>query len=95
MYVVDITYVASLELVNKHLPAHVTYLKEQYAAGVFLASGRKEPRTGGVIIARCGSPEELKVILDQDPFVEHGVTRYEVTQFIPSMAGKGYEGLLE
>ena len=46
-FVLDLTYVAGLDLVEQHLEAHRDYLTHNYAAGHFLASGRKEPRTGG------------------------------------------------
>ena len=95
MYIVDLTYVKPLEIVEFHLEAHVAYLKEQYAAGAFLASGRKVPRTGGVILARCGSEEELQAVLDKDPFRQHGVARYTVTEFLPSMTAEGLGALQE
>ena len=95
MFIVDLTYVQSLEIVDSHLEAHVAYLKEQYAAGVFLASGRKVPRTGGVILARCRSVEELQAVLDRDPFKQNGVARYTVTEFVPTMTAEGLETLQE
>ena len=95
MYIVDLTYVEPLETVDFHLEAHVAYLKEQYASGVFLASGRKVPRTGGVILARCGSGEELQAVLDRDPFKQNGVARYTVTEFVPSMTAEGLEAFRE
>ena len=95
MYIVDLTYVKSMETVDFHLEAHVAYLEQQYASGVFLASGRKVPRTGGVILARCGSEEELQAVLDKDPFRQNGVARYTVTEFVPSMTAEGLESLRE
>ncbi len=95
MFVVSLTYIADLTEVDRHLDAHVDYLKRHYADGTFLASGRKNPRTGGVILARAASGEALEAILAEDPFHIAGVARYEVTEFTPTMSASGLEGLLE
>lgn len=51
MFVLELTYTAPLEDVDAVLEAHVAWLDEQYEKGLFLASGRKNSRDGGVIIA--------------------------------------------
>ncbi|STV74692.1 YciL domain-containing protein [Klebsiella michiganensis] len=50
--VVVLTYVKPLDQVDAKLAAHVEWLKQGYADGIFLASGRKIPRSGGVILAK-------------------------------------------
>lgn len=40
MYIVTLTYKKPIEEVEKHLEAHVIFLKENYAKGFFIASGR-------------------------------------------------------
>lgn len=93
MYIVDLTYVKPLEEVDAHLEEHVEFLKCQYEKGIFIASGRKVPRTGGIILVRNLSLEELESVLEEDPFKRNGVARYEVTTFIPTMMAAGLEGL--
>ncbi|WP_319471055.1 YciI family protein [uncultured Pseudodesulfovibrio sp.] len=95
MFIVTLTYVVSLETVDSYLDEHIAFLKQQYAEGVFLASGRKVPRTGGVILARSESEEKLNAVLEQDPFKRNGVAEYSVAEFVPSMTADGLEGLLE
>lgn len=73
MFIISLTYIKPLEEVDTLLEEHVTYLKEQYALGNFLASGRKVPRTGGVILARGASREEIETIITLDPFHSYGV----------------------
>jgi len=85
MFVIASTYQKPLEEVDKHLSAHVEFLKTQYAKGVFLASGRKNPRNGGVILALASSREAIETIIAQDPFHIHGVAQYDITEFTPSM----------
>jgi uncharacterized protein YciI len=84
MFVVSLTYVCELSEIEKHLADHIDYLDENYAKGVFLASGRKEPRTGGVILAQMDSRTELDKLIEKDPFKINGLANYEVIEFIPS-----------
>ena len=86
MFVVLLTYTASLDQVDAHLPAHREFLSRNYAAGIFVLSGRKEPRDGGVILAQTESRQALEAVLAQDPFRVHGVASYQIVEFIPTMA---------
>jgi uncharacterized protein YciI len=81
--------------VDKHLDAHVAYLKQEYGKGNFIASGRKIPRTGGVILSNVKTKNELEVILAKDPFYQKGIAEYDITEFIPSMVAEGFENLKE
>lgn len=95
MFIISFTYIKPLEEVDVLLEEHVIYLKEQYELGHFLASGRKVPRTGGVILARGVSREEIETIITLDPFYHHHVAEYEITEFIPTMSVDELEFLRE
>lgn len=84
MFVVSIEYKVDLAEVDKLIPEHSKFLDEFYEKGKFLASGRKVPRTGGVILAVADSKEELSSILAKDPFYKANVAHYEITEFVPS-----------
>lgn len=84
MYIVNLTYKKPILEVEKHLEAHRAFLDRYYDEGHFLCSGRKEPRTGGVIIAFASSVEELEAVVRQDPFYTNGVTDYQLIEFIPN-----------
>ncbi|OBU85031.1 YciI family protein [Chromobacterium subtsugae] len=94
MYVVSLSYTAPLSDIDALLPAHVAWLNQAYADGLFLASGRKVPRSGGVILAR-GERAALEARLADDPFAKAGVARYDIIEFVPSMTAAGLEGLKE
>jgi uncharacterized protein YciI len=81
MFVLELTHTAPLDAVDAVLPAHVAWLDEQYERGVFLASGRKNPRDGGVIIAVAEDRARIEEIAAGDPFVTAGVCAYRVTEF--------------
>lgn len=84
MFVVTLTYKCDLEKVEQHLAEHIAFLERQYEQGVFLASGRKVPRTGGVILALADSREQLSAILDEDPFKAHDVADFDIIEFVPT-----------
>lgn len=85
LFVVSIEYKASLKAVDSLLDQHRQFLEKQYQEGNFIASGRKIPRTGGIILASVGTKEKLQKILDQDPFKQHDVADYQITEFSPTM----------
>jgi uncharacterized protein YciI len=91
MFIVSLNYKCGLEEIDKHLKDHVAYLKQEYSNGNFIASGRKIPRTGGIIISDVKNKDELEMILAKDPFKKAGITEYEIIEFIPSLVAEGYE----
>ncbi|MDW7694696.1 YciI family protein [Flammeovirgaceae bacterium SG7u.111] len=95
MFIVSLTYKVPIERVEEELANHVSYLKEQYALGTFHASGRKVPRTGGVILSQLKDKEQQQEALEKDPFYIHELADYSITEFIPTMTSKELECLLE
>ncbi len=49
MFIANLTYIKPLSEVEKYLEEHIAFLDKYYASGKFICSGRKNPRTGGVI----------------------------------------------
>jgi uncharacterized protein YciI len=88
MFIVTLTYTAPLERIDAYLPAHRAWLDEQYARGLFLMSGRKEPRDGGIIIAHAASRAELESVLRDDPFGQAGLATYAIIEFVPTMTAE-------
>lgn len=93
MFIVSLTYKTELSEVDKHIEGHVAFLEKYYARGNFIASGRKVPRIGGVILAQAASKAEVENIIQEDPFNIEGLANYEITEFVPSMASKEFEAL--
>ena len=83
MFVAISVYQKPLEEVNQHSAEHATWIVKHYASGRFLASGRRVPPLGGVIIGRAESLEEFQAVLAQDPYQQHGIAQYEVFEFTP------------
>ncbi|MFA3843611.1 YciI family protein [Streptomyces aureus] len=95
MFVVILNYTAPLEEIDRHLEAHNAWLEENFAAGHFLASGRQDPRTGGLILARGSDREELVRILALDPFGQNKVATHTVIDWRPSRASAEAQWLLQ
>ena len=84
MFVVLLTYQKPLGEIDRLMKDHVRFLQQQYDAGVFVASGRRVPRTGGVILAHGTDKPGLEAIMARDPFVREGAATFEVIEFTPS-----------
>ena len=84
MFIIDLTYIVPLEELDQHMAAHVKYLRKYYKKDVFLASGRKVPRTGGIILALADSKEAVEKIIDEDPFYKHKLAEFTITEFLTS-----------
>ncbi len=81
MFVLISRYQRPLDEVNRTLPQHGQWVQQQYESGRFLVSGRCEPPTGGIIVARASSEQELRAVLSTDPFQQKGLAEYEVFAF--------------
>ncbi|MGX9523012.1 YciI family protein [Vibrio mediterranei] len=95
MFIVSITYISEMSQIDKYLDAHIEYLDRNYERGVFIASGRKVPRSGGIILARARNRSELEEILNDDPFKIHNLADYELTEFVPTKAASEFSSLIQ
>lgn len=95
MFIINLTYKTELEKVDQHLNDHIEFLNEQYELGNFLASGRKVPRTGGIILSNVENETELEKIIGKDPFKINELADYELTEFIPSKTCDELKFLME
>ncbi|OKS84898.1 YciI family protein [Mucilaginibacter polytrichastri] len=94
MFIIDLKYIVPLEQLDEHMAAHVKYLDKYYKADVFIMSGRKVPRTGGIILAQADSKEILEKIIADDPFHQHKLAKFTITEFIASQSHPDLKGLI-
>lgn len=83
MFIVEIVYKKPLGFIDQCLAEHRAFLEEGYKKNYFVASGPKNPRTGGIIISQLKNREQLENILKQDPFCLHDAADYNITEFDP------------
>ncbi|MEZ4398931.1 MAG: YciI family protein [Kofleriaceae bacterium] len=81
MFVIELSYLASLPQIDAAMRDHVAFLDRHYAAGTFLISGRKIPRDGGIIIAVGVSRSQLEAVMAEDPFVARGLAEIRIIEF--------------
>lgn len=95
MFVISLNYIVEFDKIDPLIDEHFEFLNRYYEEGLFVVSGRKEPRTGGVIIAKNASLEYIEKVIQEDPFYREGVARYEIVEFIPGTVAEGFESLKE
>lgn len=94
MFILSLTYVKPTEEADRLMQPHMDWVNAGYDSGMFLASGRKNPRTGGVILAR-GERAEIEAYAAADPFTVEGVALYEVTEVAVTRTAAGLDALKE
>ncbi|MBO3761857.1 YciI family protein [Ciceribacter sp. L1K22] len=92
MFILSLTYVKPLEAADAVMAPHMDWVKRGYDLDMFLASGRKVPRTGGVILAK-GDRAAIEAVVASDPFVEHGIAEYTITEIALTTVVEGLEML--
>jgi uncharacterized protein YciI len=95
MFIISLTYIVPLDQIDAHMTEHVQYLKKYYDKNVFVASGRKVPRTGGIILALASSKEEVERIINEDPFIINKVAEFSIIEFLTSQSHPDLKKLLK
>ena len=81
MFIVELTYKKSLAEVERYLEEHRDFLERALEENHLIAAGRKNPRTGGVIISQLSNRAELDAFIQQDPFYKHDIADYKIIDF--------------
>ncbi len=95
MFIISLQYIVPLEKLDEHMTEHVKFLSNYYKQNVFLTSGRKVPRTGGIIVALAKSKEEIESIMQEDPFCIHGLAEFTVTEFLTSQMHPAFKKMMK
>lgn len=94
MYLLLLNYIAPVEKIDSILEDHRIFLDKYYSMNKFVCSGRRNPRTGGVILCNASNRDEINKIINEDPFLINKVVEYEVIEFIPTKYTEGFEAFL-
>lgn len=82
-FIISLDYLVPMERVAEVVTEHRRFLDAGYERGWFLASGPRNPKTGGMIVARAPSREALEAFLKDDPFQAQGIAAYHFVEFEP------------
>jgi uncharacterized protein YciI len=84
MILILLRYVKPIEEVDALAADHGAFLDRLMRDGKLVASGPRDPRTGGVLITTFETEVEAMKRMVDDPFFEHGVAEYEAIRFKPT-----------
>jgi uncharacterized protein YciI len=90
LFLVDLTYKAPMGAIQAVLEPHMAFVARCFDGGHFLASGRKDPRTGGIIIAKAEDEGALRALLAEDPFLTEDLVTLSVQAFHPSRVSPAF-----
>ncbi len=79
-----IRYRVPVDIIQAATEDHRAYLRGLKEAGVVIASGAFDPRTGGGLLVRVpddGAHATLDSIRDNDPYWQRGLASYELIQW--------------
>lgn len=85
-------YKVDLAQIDAAMNPHMAWLNKHYASGAFVASGRKVPRDGGVILATGDDRASIEAIVAEDPFVARGLASVRVIEFRMSQRADDFPG---
>jgi uncharacterized protein YciI len=95
MFIINLNYIAPLEKIDALMKEHMVFLKKAYAENLFIASGRKVPRTGGIILATGKSKAEFESLMQLDPFVAKGLAEFSIIEFQTSQSHPDFKKLVK
>ncbi len=85
-FIVSIDYKVPFEQLGDAVTRHRAHLQAGYDQGLLLMSGPREPRTGGLVVARAASLEDLQTFFTQDPYALEGLAEHRFQEFLPVKA---------
>jgi uncharacterized protein YciI len=95
MFFIDLKYTAPLEEIDAYMEVHLKHLNKYYDEKVFVVWGPKVPRTGGVILSFANSREQIERIITEDPFYQHKLAEFSITEFLTPVHHPGLMALLD
>ncbi|HUJ17716.1 MAG TPA: YciI family protein [Nitrospirota bacterium] len=73
--------------INKTVPLHRDWAKQQLAAGVLVQAGKWGDH-GGMIVIKATTREEADRVVNQDPLARAGLIEFETGELHPAVAFK-------
>ena len=66
---------------DRHVPAHVAYVKDLIAKGHQARTGYWAERGGGMLLFQADSFAEAEAIVQADPLIQNGCVEYELHEW--------------
>lgn len=94
MFIVLLKFSDNKVRAGQFMDGHNAWIKDGFAAGVFLLVGSLQPNQGGGIVAHNTSLAELQTRVNNDPFVAENVVTAEILEITPAKAEARFQFLL-
>lgn len=73
--------ISTIEIMNKHRPEHLKYLKEIDRLGELIIAGRYKNGSGGLIIVNTDNYDRALAIAENDPYITNNVRNFEIREY--------------
>ena len=80
MFIIELTYIQPIDIVEQWLASHKAYLQQHFTSGEFIASGPKIPRDGGIIVC-IADRKSIQALIEEDPFYQQDIAEFRVREF--------------
>jgi uncharacterized protein YciI len=80
-YFAVITRMLDLDKNQHYREEHLDYLKYLGKKGCVFAKGRFSDASGGLVIYKAGTLDEVRTFVENDPFIVHGARAYEIHEW--------------
>jgi uncharacterized protein YciI len=77
------------------MDGHNEWIRRGFDDGVFLLTGGLQPGLGGAVLAHQTSLFELRVRINDDPFVAEGIVTAKILEITPAQADQRLEFVLD
>ena len=85
-FIVELSFRQPMETFGEAVGRHRSFLQQAYDSGKLLISGPRVDKTGGLIVARGESENEIRQLFADDPYKVEGLADYAFTEFTPTKA---------
>lgn len=82
-FIVLLNFTTPFEQFGDAVPHHRAFLQEGYDRGLLLLSGPQQPKTGGIVVARAESLEDLQAFFARDPYKARRLAEHAYLEFTP------------
>lgn len=94
MFLILLQYVRPLTAIDHYMDAHQAFLDKYFQRGNFIFSGKKQPRSGSLILCHAKNLREVEAIISEDPFDQNSLAMYDIIEFQPTQCVSGLEEFL-
>ncbi|MFF2140027.1 YciI family protein [Streptomyces sp. NPDC058193] len=86
MFLLLNTYTVPTKAIDEALPRHRRWVEHHFAENHFIFGGRREPRTGGFVIAASDDEAEVRGYLEDEPLFAEGLVTWEIVGLVAQLA---------